>query len=98
MYLILAILSTYRLARMLALEDGPFDLFTKWRAMADPDGNQDNWYARGTHCPLCIGFWTAALFAFILTSLDPAMGRGEFILAWFGIAGASTLLQLWEDK
>lgn len=47
MYLALAILSTYRLARMLALEDGPFDLFTKWRAMADPTGEQSNWYARG---------------------------------------------------
>ena len=98
MYLILAILSTYRLARMLSLEDGPFDLFTKWRTMADPEGNQDNWYSRGTHCPLCLGFWIAALFAFILTHQDPTMGRSEFILAWFGIAGASTLIQLWTDR
>lgn len=93
-YLILAILATYRVARMLAIEDGAFDLFAKWRALADPQSAQETWYARGVNCPLCLGFWVALLFALLLAHQDPAMGRSEIILAWLGIAGAQTLLHV----
>lgn len=81
----LAMLATYRAARMLAQEDGPFDLFSSLRDWA----GQRNWIGRGLHCPLCIGFWIA-LPAALLCEPPTLMW---LVLAWMGIAGGQVVLQ-----
>lgn len=53
--LIVAALATYRIARLVAQEEGPFELAQKLRNVADPD--QATWIGRGLQCPWCISFW-----------------------------------------
>ena len=86
-YAVLATLAVYRAARLLAFEDGPFDVLAAVRARV----GQRTWIGRGLHCPLCLGFWGAALAAWLI---GPADWRAWLIL-WGGIAGAQTLLWKW---
>lgn len=79
----LAVLATYRVARMLALEDGPFDLFVRVRARIDPE--QITWVGRGINCPLCISFWVALVFALLLPFVD----WQTFVMMWLGVAGGA---------
>lgn len=85
-YFILAALATYRAARMIAMEDGPFDIFTRLQERI----GQKTWIGRGLSCPLCVGFWIALIPAIYLASNLP-----EFFLLWFGIAGGAVVLQKW---
>jgi hypothetical protein len=60
-YLLLA-LAVYRVAHMVALEDGPADAFARWRHRV----GQRSWVGRGFHCPLCLSFWLGLLAALAL--------------------------------
>jgi hypothetical protein len=95
--IILAILATYRLALMLATEEGAFGVFVKIRERIDPTGKQETWLARGVNCPYCVGFWIALAFALLLVHQDATIHRSEFILIWFAIAGGQVLLQKWSE-
>ena len=86
MTMILAILATYRIARMLALEDGPFDAFVRVRERIDPE--QQTWVGRGLNCPLCISFWVALA----LTALLPYVDWQTFVITWLGIAGGAAII------
>ena len=57
--IILSSLATFRLYRLVAIEDGPFGLSQKLRGVADPD--QRTWIGRGMACAWCITFWLAPL-------------------------------------
>lgn len=87
--LLLAALATYRLARMVATEEGPFGVFVALRGRLDPD--QRTWIGRGLNCPLCVGFWAAPLALGLLWLWPP-------LAWWLGCAGAATLLQKWEHR
>lgn len=61
-----AAFAVYRLAYMIAREEGPFDLFDRLRTVAgrlpvEKDGNRTraHWIQRGLGCPLCISWWLA---------------------------------------
>lgn len=62
LWLVVGILATYRVARMMAMEDGPFDVFSWIREKA----GQQTWIGRGVHCVLCLSFWLAWLSALCL--------------------------------
>lgn len=55
--LAIAALATYRVVRLVAVEEGPFALMLKLRGALDPD--QKTWIGRGLACPWCISFWVA---------------------------------------
>lgn len=93
--LLLAAMATYRLARMIAAEEGPFGLFTRLRGALDPD--QATWLGRGVNCPLCVGFWVALPVAVVVSVLGAA-DVWAWPITWFGIAGAAALLHKWETK
>ena len=84
---VLAVLATWRVAFMLAREDGPFDAFSKMREKV----GQTTWYGRGLHCVLCMSFWL---------SLPAALIAGlPLILGWLGIAGTIVVIYLLlEDR
>ena len=78
----LAVLATWRVAYMLAREDGPFDVFANIRAKV----GQETWFGRGLHCVLCMSFWI---------SLPAAWLAGlPIILGWLGIAGGVSVIFL----
>lgn len=55
--IIISSLATYRLYRLVAIEEGPFGWSQKLRGIADPD--QRTWVGRGMACAWCISFWLA---------------------------------------
>lgn len=89
-WIALATFTTYRLAHMLAKEDGPFDLFALWRDWIGVD-KQATWIQRGFGCPACISFWIALVATALIANSYPTNFAG-FILIWLGVAGATLFL------
>lgn len=84
LWITLATLATYRLSRMIALEDGPADVFSSTREWV----GQLTWTGRGLHCVLCLSFWLSWLVALLL----PLATWQEYILASLGIAGGVVVI------
>jgi hypothetical protein len=59
--LLVLALAVYRASYMVAVEEGPFSLFSWLRSKFDQSGKQETWYARGIYCPICISFWTGII-------------------------------------
>ena len=55
--IVICSLATYRLYRLIAVEEGPFRLAQRLRNVADPD--QRTWVGRGLACVWCLSFWIA---------------------------------------
>ena len=88
---LLAALATYRLAELVALDEGPFRFFARIRAWAGchpSDLIREN-LGELLHCPYCLGVWFG-LFCSLL-ALWPTLG-GDLILAAFGLAGVQSAL------
>lgn len=83
-WIVMATLATYRLARMIALEDGPADVFS-W--LRDKVG-QRTWIGRGLHCVLCISAWLCWMAALLL----PLATWQEYVIASLGIAGGVVVI------
>ena len=90
--LILAILATYRVARMLAFEEGAFGIFARVRGRIDPE--QATWLGRGLNCDKCIGFWVSLIIACLL----PFVSWQMLIINWLGIAGAAIAFGLIMER
>lgn len=84
LWIVLATLATYRLSRMIALEDGPADVFSLLRERV----SQRTWVGRGLACTLCVSAWLCWLVALLL----PLMTWQEYILASLGIAGGVVII------
>lgn len=93
LYLAAGILASYRVARMLGMEEGPFGLFERARARLGGE-EQATWLGRGISCPLCIGLYAS----FVIALLLPAASVPVFILNWLAIAGGMTVLHLWIER
>lgn len=85
MLTILAALGAYRLARMVAEEDGPAFVFKRLRGRFSDDKRS---FDLGLHCVYCLSFWTALLFTLQLVWMG-ALPWASVPLWWFGIAGAA---------
>jgi hypothetical protein len=81
--LVLGILATWRLAHLLAHEDGPWDLMLRLR-VALGDGT----FGRLLDCFYCVSLWVAL-------PISLAVGRNalECGLAWLALSGAACLLE-----
>lgn len=89
--LVLAVLACYRLSQLVTIDDGPFDIFLKFRMLVgvydyDESGRAKSGFARLVGCPYCLGFWFALPLALILN-------YENWILAWLGIAGGQAFLE-----
>src|SRR5688572_3138767 len=92
---IIAALAVYRLASMIAYEDGPADVFARLRgrvAAVAWDGKPEtwgqHWAARGLSCPLCVSFWLAWPAALLL----PWPGPGLYILTALALSAVTVLI------
>ena len=88
--LVIAALAVYRASRMVAREDGPFNIFYRLRSRVRhwTRGRGDSWVWRGITCPLCISVWLAALAALAL----PWQGWAWYSLSTLAISGGATWL------
>lgn len=87
--LILLSLATYRVAHMVAREEGPWSCFTRLRGALDPD--QHTWLGRGVNCVLCVAFWTVWAVLGLWWLWPP--------IVWaLAASGGASLLWIWENK
>jgi len=91
-YFVLLSLMVYRLARLIAIDDGPADILLRSRSELGgydygPNGQPQTSLGRGITCTYCVGFWIA-LFVAIAAYPWP-----EFIVYWLALAGAQSFLQ-----
>jgi len=87
--LTLAVLGTWRLAHLVAHEDGPFDVVVRlrWRA-----GN--GMLGRLMDCPYCLSLWIAAPAALLLIPVSAFTKHvPEWTAAWLAISGGASLLE-----
>ncbi len=86
---LLTLLAIYRLAYLVAIERGPFDLAQRLRTAVYQRYGAASWQFAGVTCPLCISFW----FAF-LVRVAPA-----WLIEILGLAGGVLVLHRWlEDR
>lgn len=90
---ILACFAVFRLAELIAVDDGPGDMLLWMRAELGAynigeDGRPDTSIGRFIICPWCIGIWLSALTAMAIAPSKKRMG-----LWWFAIAGGAAFLQ-----
>ncbi len=80
---VISVLATWRVAHLIAREDGPFDVIVKLRLRA---GN--GFLGRLMDCPYCLSVWIAAPFAFSLARTIPS-----WIAVWLAISGGASILE-----
>ena len=81
--LTLAVLATWRLSRLVAFEDGPWDLVARARRLAG-----DGMLGHLMDCPYCLSLWFAAPLALALDTTLPG-----WVLAWLGVSGGASLVE-----
>lgn len=83
---VLASLAVWRLAHLLALEDGPFDLVVRLRARLGEAG-------RVLDCFYCVSLWLAAPMALLVgpTTLP-------WWCVWLALGGAAGLAHRWSER
>ena len=90
---ILACFAVFRLAELIAVDDGPGDRLLWLRAKLgayylDDDGRPATSIGRFIICPYCISIWLSAFAAIAIAPPGWQMG-----LWWLAIAGGAALLQ-----
>ena len=81
--LVVAILAVWRIAHLVAHEDGPFDLIVRLRRRAG-----GGFAGRLMDCPYCLSLWLAVPFAFLLAESAP-----RWIVAYLAISGGASFLE-----
>lgn len=88
---IVTIFATYRMTRLLVLDDGPFDVFLELRKRAGvyEQGN-NSFFAVLLRCPFCIGVYVSLVFTAFAFRPNKAV---DFLIAWLSVAGGQDYLQ-----
>lgn len=77
-----AVFATYRIAILLADEEGPLGLAVWMRGKLDPD--QRTWLGRGANCRYCVSFWVALVVAWFARGMAFDL---LLVLWWLAVAG-----------
>lgn len=90
--LLLLTLACYRLSQLIAIDEGPLEIFFKLRDRLGaydlrPDGQAKTNIGRGISCPYCVGMWFALLLAVVKVGLSV-----DVILWLLAIAGGQAFL------
>lgn len=89
LYLLLAILATWRLTYDFVILDGPLGMYKAVRKCVKSKEDQwPEWIVTGIDCGYCISWWVGFGIAFLL----PSTGWQEYLLQAIAISGAVTLL------
>lgn len=87
--LITASFGTFRVARLIAEDDGPWEICKRFRARYT---DETDWFARGIRCPICVGFWVSAVLTLYL-ALVSFIPWELWPICWFGVAGAAVKIK-----
>lgn len=90
---IVAILAAYRVAVLIAREEGPFSMFATIRGKVDP--NQTSWLGRGLNCAACVSFWTSLLVVLAVLYLPAEIVTP--LIFWLAVACGALLINRWNQ-
>lgn len=93
---VIASFVVYRLSRMIAVEEGPLDIFINLRAWAWQKFQGQAWIQQGLQCPLCISFWLAIPIAILLT-LQLHYEFYAFFWLWIALSGTASFIYRLEQ-
>lgn len=82
-----AVLATWRISRLVAKEDGPFDVVLRVRARAGTSV-----LGRLMDCPYCLSVWAALPLAGWLTRRD-GLPAADVVPVWLAISAGACLLE-----
>lgn len=97
--LIICALATYRVTRIVLIEDGPFNLALKLRGALDPD--QKTWLGKGMACAWCISFWVGPALVYAATytaGLILMTGLAASALASLGMTYGPAVYDVWRRR
>jgi len=80
---VVAVLATWRIAHLVAREDGPFDVIVRMRARAG-----DGVVGRLMDCPYCLSLWVAVPCTFWV-----GHAWMEWVMGWLAVSGGASLLE-----
>ncbi len=85
--LVICALAVYRLAEMLVMDDGPFDMFVELRGwlQRSPDKSLRRNFYNGVSCVYCIGTWLALVFSLTFCFKNDVVDFFVFFLALSGL-------------
>ena len=81
-WLILGVLSVWRVTHLLVAEDGPWNILARLRQRVS-----EGFFATLIGCFYCLSVWVSAPFAWMIGS-----GRRERLLLWLALSGGAILL------
>ncbi len=84
---ILAVLACFRLAELVAIDDGPGDAFLRFRLWCARHSKNLSEFMK---CPYCLSLWFAIPMIFCVLVSSPVT---DLILIGLGIAGGQAFLQ-----
>lgn len=84
----LAVLATWRVAHLLAYEDGPFDVLARIRHRLG-----SGWVGTLIDCFRCLSVWIAAPAAFFVGGTAI-----EMVFVWLAVSGAACILEQPDRK
>lgn len=87
--LVLSILAVYRASQLIALDVGPYEVLTKFRAELGRRASRNaTWksLAELVYCPYCVGVWLAL---FLTICLRPCLP----LVWWLAVAGGQAVLE-----
>lgn len=90
---ILAVFTAFRIALLIAEEDGPGDLALKLRNRLLEENGAPGWVDRGIRCFYCVSLWTSLPAALALMVLDSRFDPWYWPVTWLGMAGAAAWLR-----
>jgi len=82
-WLVLGILSVWRITSLIGSEDGPWDVFAKLRTSVG-----DGFFAKGLACFYCLSLWVALPFGLILGE-----SWTERLLLWLALSAGAIVIQ-----
>jgi hypothetical protein len=85
---LLCALAVWRVAHLLAQEDGPFDLVFKLRKRVG-----QGFFGSLLDCFLCLSLWIAIPFALLIGA-----GWIGHVVAWLALSGAASILFMLTDR
>lgn len=92
---LILVLATFRITEMIVVDEGPFDMFVRWRAFLVRNAHKsklNETLAKLFDCKFCMGIWVSLL---VVLMTNYGLGLLVFI---FAIAGAQSVILQFLEK
>lgn len=86
---ILCVFAVFRVSHLIAIDDGPADIFFKFREIVIHKYGVTHWIYKGVTCILCLSVWGSLLATILMFS---GLGFLDFCLVWLSMAGCVTVI------